>query len=85
MLRQAMRMSLLGVLLLTGCATEFSVRGAFPAPLANAEVVPLPPPPRYEVVPVAPRRDYVWVGGRWVWRPEHHQHVWVPGGWRPRG
>jgi hypothetical protein len=57
MLRQAMRLSLLGVLLLTGCATEFSVRGAFPAPLANTEVVPLPPPPRYEVVPVAPSRD----------------------------
>ena len=32
MLRQAMRMSLLGVLLLTGCATEFSVRGLFQRP-----------------------------------------------------
>ena len=85
MLRQALRMSLVSVLLLTGCATEFSVRGSFPASLAVSEVVPVPPPPRYEVIPVAPSREHVWVGGRWVWRPERHQHVWVPGGWHSRG
>jgi hypothetical protein len=85
MLRQALGMSLLSVLLLAGCAADFSVQGSFPAPLSVAAAIPAPPPPRYEVIPVAPSRDYVWVGGRWVWRPERHQHVWVPGGWRSRG
>jgi YXWGXW repeat-containing protein len=85
MLRQALRMSLLSVALLTGCSTEFAVRGSFPAPLAVAEVAPVPPPPRYEVIPVAPSREHVWVGGHWVWRPERHRHVWVPGGWHSRG
>jgi hypothetical protein len=37
-----------------------------------------PPPPRAEVVP-APRRGYVWVGGHWGWRNQHHQ--WVKGTW----
>jgi hypothetical protein len=85
MLGQALRMSLLSVLLLTGCTTEFAVRGSFPAPLAVAEAVPAPPPPRYEVIPVAPDRAHVWVAGHWVWRPERHEHVWISGGWRSRG
>ena len=85
MIRQAIGMSLLSMLLLTGCAADFAVRGTFPAPLSIAEAIPAPPPPRYEVVPVSPGRDYVWVGGRWAWRPERHHHVWVPGAWRPRG
>jgi hypothetical protein len=78
-------MSLLSVLLLTGCAADLSVQGAFPASLVVAGAIPAPPPLRYEVIPVAPSREHVWVGGRWAWRPERHQHVWVPGGWRPRG
>jgi hypothetical protein len=85
MLRQALRMSLVSVLLLTGCTTEFAVRGSFPAPLSVAEVVPVPPPPRYEVIRVAPSREHVWVAGHWAWRPERHRHVWVPGGWHSRG
>lgn len=85
MLRQALGMSFLSVLLLTGCSTEFAVRGSFPASLAVAEVVPAPPPPRYEVIPVAPSRAHVWVAGHWAWRPGRHQHVWVPGTWHARG
>jgi hypothetical protein len=34
---------------------------------------------------VAPGPAYVWVGGHWNWRAPIHQHVWVPGVWRPRG
>jgi hypothetical protein len=84
MLRRAMGLSLLSMLLLTGCATELSVRGAFPGPVV-AEPIPAPPRPRYEVIPVAPSREHVWVAGHWVWRPARHHHVWVPGAWRYRG
>lgn len=34
------------------------------------------PPPRVEVVPVAPGPGYNWVPGHWVWR---HGWVWVAG------
>jgi len=85
MIRQAMGMSFLSMLLMTGCAADFAVHGAFPAPLSVAEAIPSPPPPRYEVIPVAPGPAYVWVGGHWNWRAPIHQHVWVPGVWRPRG
>jgi WXXGXW repeat (2 copies) len=53
-----------------------------------------PPPPRYEVVGVAPAPGYVWVNGYWAprgrgyewvrgsWvRPPHRHAVWVPGRW----
>ena len=84
MMRQAVGLSLLSVVLLTGCATEIGVRGAFPGPVA-AEPLPAPPPPRYEVIPVAPGPAHVWIAGHWVWRPERHEHVWIPGAWRYRG
>jgi len=64
MLRQVSGMSFLSALLLTGCAaTQFDVHGSFPASLAVAAPVPAPPPPRYEVIPVAPSREHVWVPG----------------------
>ena len=65
-----------------------------------AYVRPVPPPPRYAVVGVAPRPGwvwregfyqwngaaYVWTPGVWV-RPPRPHAVWVPGYWvqRPRG
>ena len=76
MLRHALRMSLLSVLLLTGCAGELIVGEAYPAP---------PPLARVEIIPVAPSRGHIWVPGRWHWWPEHHEHVWVPGYWHHRG
>lgn len=42
-----------------------------------------PPPPRYEVVGVAPTPGYFWVGGAWFW--EGGRYGWHPGYWeRPR-
>lgn len=55
-----------------------------------------PPPPRVEVIGVAPAPGYVWIGGYWVWRerwhwhpghwqkPPHHNSRWVRGNWRQR-
>jgi hypothetical protein len=45
-----------------------------------ARVAVVPPPPRYEVVGVAPRRNAVWVQGHWHRR--FGQWVWVRGYWR---
>jgi YXWGXW repeat-containing protein len=36
-----------------------------------------PPPPRYEIVPVAPTHEYVWVGGYWSWGGT--RYLWRPG------
>ncbi|HVG26066.1 MAG TPA: hypothetical protein VM865_00565 [Acidobacteriaceae bacterium] len=54
-----------------------------------------PPPPRREIVPVAPRPGWVWQpgyhrwdGGRYVWvpgrymAPPYERARWVPGHWR---
>lgn len=38
-----------------------------------------PPPPRHEVVPVAPAVGYVWIGGHWAWQV--NRHVWIGGRW----
>ncbi|HVW68144.1 MAG TPA: YXWGXW repeat-containing protein [Steroidobacteraceae bacterium] len=40
-----------------------------------------PPPPRAEVIGVAPSPGYVWIGGYWGW--EGGQHVWHGGHWDP--
>lgn len=47
---------------------------------ANAVLVirTAPPPPRAEAVP-EPRRGYVWVGGHWEWKNQHHH--WIKGSW----
>lgn len=42
------------------------------------QVIPAPPPPRYEAQP-RPRKNHVWVQGHWEWRGQ--QHAWVPGQW----
>jgi hypothetical protein len=49
-------------------------------PVATSRVVPLPPP-REEVVTVAPSPSHVWVRGywvqqgpNWVWRPGHWEY-----------
>jgi WXXGXW repeat (2 copies) len=38
-----------------------------------------PPPPRVEVVVLAPGHGYVWVSGYWIWRVS--EFVWVSGQW----
>jgi hypothetical protein len=51
-----------------------------PAPgAAPAYITVAPPLPVAEVIPVAPYPDYIWIGGFWSWRLNHH--VWVGGHW----
>ncbi len=38
-----------------------------------------PPPPRYEVVGVAPGPGYIWINGYWAGNPGHYR--WVRGRW----
>lgn len=38
-----------------------------------------PPPPRYEVVGVAPYPGWFWISGYWTW--SSNRHVWVGGRW----
>jgi hypothetical protein len=48
-------------------------------------VMVAPPPPRVEVIGVAPTPGHVWVGGYWNWVGGRHE--WVGGHWvagRPR-
>lgn len=50
--------------------------------LPHEIVVPLPPPPpRVEVVPVAPGVGWLWIDGYWGWAGG--RHVWRPGHWSP--
>lgn len=38
-----------------------------------------PPPPQYEVIPVAPVAGWIWIGGHWSWQAS--RHVWIGGRW----
>lgn len=38
-----------------------------------------PPPPRVEIIPVAPSHEYFWVYGHWAW--DGRAHVWEDGHW----
>lgn len=52
----------------------------------SGEVVPsAPPPPPAEVDMTSPMpgRDYLWVGGAWVWSPEN-KWQWAKGHWEQR-
>lgn len=46
------------------------------------EVIPVqPPPPREEIIGVAPQVGFIWAPGYWNW--EGGRHVWVGGRWIP--
>jgi hypothetical protein len=45
----------------------------------GAYVTVEPPPPRVEVIGVAPAPGYFWVSGYWGWAGGRHQ--WYPGRW----
>jgi len=79
--RPAVRLSLLAVALcgaLAGCVVA-PARGPYGGPV----VVEAPPPPRVEIIGVAPFPGALWINGYWGWRG--NGHVWVPGYWeRPR-
>lgn len=74
--------------------------GAQVAPVTQPEVVYVqqaPPPPRVEVIGVAPGPGYVWVGGEWGWNggwawssgrwcaPAYGHSVWIGGRWENAG
>ena len=46
----------------------------------DGAVSSVPPPPRYEVIGVAPHPGWFWIGGYWTWRA--HRHHWVDGHWQ---
>ena len=64
-------------LLLGGCIVA---PAPAPYPYYVGEPVPAaPPPPRQEVIGVAPVQGYIWIGGYWGW--VGGRHTWVPGRW----
>jgi hypothetical protein len=68
----------IGALFLVGA---LGVQGALFADLRIYVPLP-PPPPRVEVVGVAPSPAHVWIGGYHRW--DGHAYVWVPGHWAAR-
>lgn len=75
------RLALIGAALasltLTGCVVAPSP----PHHVYYEPVMVAPPPPRVEVIGVAPYPGYVWIGGYWTWHAHSHRHHWVPGRW----
>ena len=67
---------LLGAALVSGCVVA-PAPGYYRAGVVVTEVEP--PPPRYEVVGVAPAPGYLWIGGAWLW--ESGRYAWHPGRW----
>ncbi len=55
--------------------------GAAPVDPRDIVVAEAPPPPRVEVIGVAPGPGFFWVPGYWRWGPG--RHVWVGGHWAP--
>lgn len=64
----------LGTVVLGGCV----VAPADPY-YTGGPVMVAPPPPRVEVVGVAPAPGYIWIDGYWGWYGNRHQ--WTPGRW----
>lgn len=85
--------SLLVVLLSAACVVRVPVGVDYSEEAGDQA----PPPPRAEVVTVAPSPSHVWIAGRWAWRGRswvwmpgswvaaRQHHVWVPGHWVRRG
>jgi hypothetical protein len=72
----------LGATMLAGCV----VAPAYPSrpvygrePYDDDDAPGAPPPPRYEVVGVAPYPGWFWIGGFWTWHSRRHH--WVDGRW----
>ena len=43
---------------------------------------PPPPVPIVEAEVPAPYPGAIWIGGRWMWHPEHRRYEWHHGEWR---
>ncbi len=74
-------LGLLTVLLASGCVTRRVVVHDR-VPVQPVLVVQEPPPPRSEVVGVAPSSAHVWVPGYWQWTGR--KYVWHGGHWEKR-
>ena len=72
-----------GAVLTMGLASGLALPGCVVVPdqghYAGRVVMVAPPPPRVEVIGVAPAPGYVWAGGYWGWVGGRHE--WVPGHW----
>jgi WXXGXW repeat (2 copies) len=63
---------------------QMSIAQSLPAPtglaVTESVVSQPPPPPRAEMIPMAPLPSHVWVPGQWVAQGQHW--VWRPGRWQ---
>ncbi len=73
-IRRARVGALLLSLALVGCVVV-PADGYYGGPVVGVA----PPPPRAEVIGVAPYPGYFWIGGYWNWTG--HRHDWVGGHW----
>lgn len=75
-LNKLLRITLLPVTLaVAGCAVSTTRSGH-----AYQETVWMaPPPPRTEIVTIAPQPEYFWIDGYWGWNSNSYR--WVPGYW----
>lgn len=101
-LRQAALLGIVGITLgLGGCAVYpagygygYSSESVVSGSVVTGPIVRYdPPPPRVEVLGVAPFMGAIWVPGNWVWRdrwswhsghwarPPHPRSQWTPGRW----
>lgn len=72
------------IAVLAAAVSSLFLGGCAVAPASNGHVyyepvMVAPPPPRVEIIGVAPYPGYIWIGGYWGWRG--HRHHWVPGRW----
>jgi len=80
---QLLGVTILGIFLASGCATRTEYQPVVTTvPTGAVVVTETPPPPRHEVIGVAPSSAHVWVAGYWVYRDR--RWVWVPGHYEPR-
>ena len=90
------------IALIAAAVSSLALAGCAVAPASNGyvyyePVMVAPPPPRVEVITVAPYPGYVWIGGYWGWNLGRHVwiggrwamppagHAWVPGAWGRHG
>ena len=72
------------IALLAAAMSTLTLAGCVVAPAPNGyayydPVMVAPPPPRVEIVGVAPYPGHIWITGYWGWNGRAHH--WVPGRW----
>jgi hypothetical protein len=77
---KSLRMGFVAASVLTATAcTVVPPQVAYTGPTVAVVASRPPPPPRVEIIPAAPGREYVWLPGYWHW--ERNDHRWVDGRW----